>query len=75
MSQYICGMFFEGTSTEGLQSECDNVIVGEASPVVEHLSEAQKYPYCSLMVQDSSTQQVTLTYTLKQSVSLFFWKV
>lgn len=84
-SQYIFGSLFEGTSTTGLQSVWDSFIVDEESPVVNHLSEAQKYPYCLLMVQDSSTPAGYVKLQLvsggkpisgrpnSQGGSVFFW--
>ena len=46
---------FEGTTTLGLKSDIDMVMVPEGFPVVTNLAEAQQHFQCLLLVQDSHT--------------------
>ena len=55
VSQYILGSMFEGTSTPGLKSDVDTVMLWDALPVATNMVEAQQYMHCLLLVQDSYT--------------------
>ena len=54
-SFYIFGSSFEGTTTLGLKSDIDAVYVCESLPVVTHISDAQQYQHCFLLIKDSYT--------------------
>lgn len=54
-SHYIFGSSFEGTSTTGLQSDLDEMVVDEKLYVVADVTEAPKYQSCYLIIQDQMT--------------------
>lgn len=54
-SHYIFGSSFEGTSTTGLQSDLDEMVVDEKLYVVADVTEAQKHKSCYLTIQDHIT--------------------
>ena len=54
-SGYICGSGFEGTTTKGLESDVDLVIVMEYLPVVTDVSDAQFRETSFLMIEDFYT--------------------
>ena len=55
VSYYWFGSSFEGTTTPGLNSDIDIVIVPEYLPVVTSIADAQQYFTSLLLVQDSYT--------------------
>ena len=55
VSIYICGSSFEGTTTKGMESDIDELIVAELLPVATDISDAQLHNICLLMLQDFYT--------------------
>ena len=53
-SSYICGSFFEGTTTGRMMPDIDCLLVRECQPVVTDISDAS-HNICHLMVQDLYT--------------------
>lgn len=54
-SIYIIGSSFEGTTTLGLKSDVDLVLVLEDTPVVVGMPDVKDLDYCLLMIQDCHT--------------------
>lgn len=54
-SFFIVGSSYEGTTTLGLNSDIDILLVLEDVTVVIDIQEAQQYNYCLLVIQDSNT--------------------
>ena len=54
-SLYVCGSSFERTTTQGMRSDVDNLLVLEIVQVVTDISDAQLYDDCFFIVQDFYT--------------------
>ena len=52
---HIVGSSYEGTTTLGLNSDLDILLILEDAPVVIDIHEAQQYNYCLLVIQDNNT--------------------
>ena len=76
---YTFGSSFEGTTTPGLKSDIDTVLVLDFYLVVTNLAEAQQHLSCLLLLQDASTpagysklQLVSLGVPMTQSIISLF---